>query len=139
MRALILALVVLAAAVSPARGDGVRVIVNAKNPVSRLDRQFIADAFLAKRTRWSDDQPIQPVDLGAKHPARGKFSSEVLKRTVDAVRRYWAQIVFSGRGAPPPELGSESEIVKYVAAHAGAIGYVGTGVELTGAKAVEVE
>jgi hypothetical protein len=55
------------------------------------------------------------------------------------VRRYWAQRVFSGRGVPPPELANDSEVVKFVAAHSGAIGYVAADAALAGVKVVEVD
>lgn len=139
MRALVI-LLALIVAMPRALGDAsVRVIVNEKNPTTHLDKRFIAEAFLKKRTRWGNDSVIQPVDLGPKSAAREKFSSTLLGRTVDAVRRYWSQLVFSGRGVPPPEVSSEEDVVKYVAAHAGAIGYVSANTALTGAKAVEVD
>jgi ABC-type phosphate transport system substrate-binding protein len=115
------------------------VIVNSANHAAKVDKRFVAEAFLKKRTRWDDDRAIQPVDLGQKSSARSAFSREVLGRDVGSVRRYWAQLVFSGRGVPPPELATESDVVKYVAAHDGAIGYVAAGVALAGVKVVEIE
>jgi ABC-type phosphate transport system substrate-binding protein len=114
------------------------VIVNAANAVDRLDKRFVAEAFLKKRTRWGDDRAILPVDLGHKNTARSAFSHDVLGRDVTSVRRYWAQLVFSGRGVPPPELASDGDVIKYVAAHSGAIGYVAPGAALSGVRVVEV-
>ena len=116
-----------------------RVIVHPANPAARLDKHFVADAFLKKRTRWGDDRAIQPVDLGVKAGARGAFSRDVLGRDVVSVRRYWAQLVFSGRGVPPRELPTDGDVIKFVATHSGAIGYVTAGAALEGVKAVEVE
>jgi ABC-type phosphate transport system substrate-binding protein len=127
---------------SPASGDpgpAFQVIVNANNSAARLDKRFVAEAFLRKRTRWNGDRAILPVDLNQKSKARSAFSQQVLGRDVASVRRYWAQLVFSGRGVPPPELASDDDIVKYVAAHSGAIGYVAAGAALSGVKVVEVD
>jgi ABC-type phosphate transport system substrate-binding protein len=140
-------LAVLSAAIvlaprSPATAEpagGFRVIVNPANPVDKLDRRVVSDAFLKKRTRWEDDRAIQPVDLGQRTSVRGAFSREVLGRDVASVRRYWAQLVFSGRGVPPPELATDGDVVKFVAAHGGAIGYVAAGAALAGVKVVEVD
>jgi ABC-type phosphate transport system substrate-binding protein len=118
---------------------GFRMIVNPANPMARLDRRFVAEAFLKKRTRWDDDSAIQPVDLGQRTGARGAFSRDILGRDVASVRRYWAQLVFSGRGVPPPELATDGDVVKFVATHAGAIGYVAAGAALAGVKMVEVD
>jgi ABC-type phosphate transport system substrate-binding protein len=141
MRALVLAAVLAIGVASTAQGDApaFRVIVNAKEQATRLDRRFVADAFLKKRTHWDDDRPILAVDLKQDTAARDSFSHDVLGRDVASVRRYWAQLVFSGRGVPPPELDSEADVVKYVASHAGAIGYVSAHAELAGVKPVELD
>jgi ABC-type phosphate transport system substrate-binding protein len=117
----------------------VRVIVNAKNPATKLSKEFVTDAFLKKRTRWSGDSIIHPVDLPQSHSTRAKFSRAVLGRDVGAVRRYWAQLVFSGRGVPPPEVTDEDAVIAYVAKNAGAIGYVSATATLSGVKTVPIE
>jgi ABC-type phosphate transport system substrate-binding protein len=139
MRSLALLVALVALGHAEPAAPPVRVIVNAKNPLEQLDRRFVAEAFLKKRTRWDDDTAIQPVDLGQHTSERIRFSHEVLERDVASVRRYWAQQVFSGRGVPPPELSSDADVVRYVAAHPGGIGYVAQGVALAGVKIVEVE
>jgi ABC-type phosphate transport system substrate-binding protein len=101
-----------------------RVVVNAGHATGTADRRFVTDAFLKKTTRWPDGSLIRPVDLGPASPVRERFSEEVLGRSVAAVKSYWQQLVFSGRGLPPPELDGDAEVVSYVATHAGAIGYV---------------
>ena len=103
--------------------DGFRIIVNPDNPVSAIDWRFLADVYLKKATRWPSDEAIRPVDLGPGSPVRRAFSDEVLKRSVSAIKSYWQQMVFSGRGVPPPELDSEGEIVKFVLKNPGAVGY----------------
>ncbi|MBX3189653.1 MAG: hypothetical protein KF819_21695 [Labilithrix sp.] len=115
------------------------VIVNAKNPGGRLSRKFVTDAMLKKTTRWPDGRVVKPVDLPPDSPVRRTFTQEVLKRSVEAVRAYWQQIVFAGRDVPPPELGTDADVVKFVSTHEGALGYVSATQALDGAKAVVVE
>jgi ABC-type phosphate transport system substrate-binding protein len=142
---LLLVILVLALAQVPApravEADtpGIVVIVHPDNPASRLDKKFITNAFLKKRTRWSDDTTIRPVDLEPDSAVRKKFSKDVLGRSVSAVRRYWNQQVFSGRGVPPPELDSDEDVVTYVLKNRGAIGYVSDDVDVKGAKIVQVK
>ncbi len=116
-----------------------RVIVHPSNPARSVDRKFLADAFLKKVTRWAHGELIRPVDLGPDSPVRNKFSDEVLKRSVAAIKSYWQQLVFSGRDVPPPELDSDEDVVKYVVKHSGAIGYVSGSANINGAQAVTVE
>lgn len=111
---------------------GFRVIVHASNAASSLDRKYVADAFLKKKTRWGDDRAIRPVDQKPGSTVRRKFTRAVLKRSVAAVRSYWRQVVFSGRGVPPPELDGDQAVIDYVREHRGAIGYVSPAAELGG-------
>lgn len=135
MRAcIVIVLLVVTFVASPA--DTLRVIAHPKTPATKVDRKFVTDAFLKKRTRWNDDLLIRPVDLAAGSSVRRRFSEDILGRTIEAVRRYWNQQVFSGRGVPPPQVDSETAVVEYVLAHPGAIGYVTDATDIRGAKII---
>jgi hypothetical protein len=113
-----------------------RVIINPKNPATAVDKQFLQDAFLKKVTRWPNDYAIQPADLHATSAVRDAFSKEVLNRSIAAIKAYWQQRIFSGRGVPPPEFSDERAAVAYVLAHDGGLAYVSGNVDLGGAKVV---
>lgn len=114
------------------------VIVHADNPQSSLERKFLAKAFLKEVSRWHDGEQIHPVDLGRDSPIRSRFSERIIGRSVAAVRNYWQQRIFSGRGLPPPEVGSDQEVVRFVEGHRGGVGYVSVRADLGKAKAVAV-
>ncbi|MCW5837207.1 MAG: substrate-binding domain-containing protein [Labilithrix sp.] len=114
------------------------VIVHPSNPAGALERSFVADAFLKKTTRWPDGGVIKPVDLPPTSTTRERFSRDVLKRSVAAVKTYWQQIIFSGRDVPPAELSGDEAVVQYVLTHRGAIGYVSGGARVGNAKTVSV-
>jgi len=115
------------------------IIVNTSNTTPSATRKFIGDAFLKKTTRWPNGDVIRPVDQAPSSVVRRRFTDDVLNRSVAAVQSYWQQIVFSGRDLPPPELGSNDEIVKFVSTHDGAIGYVEPAAAATGVKVLVVE
>lgn len=117
----------MAAALGAARADQgpiFRVIVNADNPAAAVEREFLADAFLKRVSRWPAGETIEPVDLRSDSPVRAQFSVVVLRRSVAAVRSYWQQRIFAGRGVPPPEVDSDSAAIHYVKKHRGGVGYV---------------
>ncbi|HEX3693974.1 MAG TPA: phosphate ABC transporter substrate-binding protein [Polyangia bacterium] len=123
--ALVLAVAAAAPVLSHAAGSSsYRVVVNPQNSATSVDRKFVVDAFLKKITRWPDGEIIRPVDLSPDSPARGRFSDEIIKRSVSAVKSYWQQLVFSGREVPPPEMDSDEDVIRYVLRFPGAIGYV---------------
>jgi ABC-type phosphate transport system substrate-binding protein len=120
-------------------GVGYRVIVNAANPAESVDRRFLTDAFLKKVTRWPTDLFIRPADQAPDSTARQAFCDDVLRRSVSAVKSYWQQMVFSGRGVPPPELDGDAEVLKFVLRSPGAVGYVSAGANVAGAKIIAVK
>jgi ABC-type phosphate transport system substrate-binding protein len=114
------------------------VIVNPSNATASVDRKFLEDAFLKKISRWPNDDSIRPVDLPGNSPVRRRFTSEVLGRSVEAVKGYWQQRIFSGRDVPPPELDSDADVVQFVLRHAGAVGYISGGASLNGSRVLTV-
>lgn len=127
----ILAVILAATAEEP----GYAVIVHQDNPVRVLSRGEISKLLLGKIGVWPSGLAVQPVDLPEDDELRDRFSREVVGRSVAAVRAYWQQQLFSGRGVPSPEL-TEQQVVAYVAANRGAIGYVSAGTRATGVHTV---
>jgi ABC-type phosphate transport system substrate-binding protein len=114
------------------------IIVDPNNAVTSVERKFLEETFLKKLTRWPNDDAMHPADLAPNSPVRRKFTEDVLNRSVEAVKGYWQQRIFSGRDVPPPEFGSDQEVLDYVLKHAGAVGYVSGATELRGAKVLTV-
>jgi ABC-type phosphate transport system substrate-binding protein len=124
--------------VAAAEAPGFRVITHPTNAATSVERAFLADAFLKKSTRWTGDEPIYPVDQSPDSGTRQRFSEQVLRRSVFAVRSYWQQRIFAGRGLPPPELESDDAVLRYVRSRPGAVGYVSERAELAGVKVLSV-
>jgi ABC-type phosphate transport system substrate-binding protein len=115
---------------------GFRMIVNVSNGAIRLDRQFIEDAFLRKIKTWPDGENIRPIDQSMSSPLRERFSDQVLRRPLAALRAYWQQRIFSGRDLPPPAVASDADVIRYVMKNRGAIGYVSENASLVGVKSL---
>lgn len=116
-----------------------RVIVNPSNPTTQLTRLKVGEMFLRKQTRWPDGRPVVPVELPTKSPVRQRFTQEMYGKTVIAVSAYWQQMIFSGKGIPPPEKASDAEIIAFVRETPNAIGYVGAGADLAGVRVLVIE
>jgi ABC-type phosphate transport system substrate-binding protein len=115
-----------------------RVIVNPESGYTSIERRLVAELFLKKTSQWPSGELARPVDLASDSPVRQRFSEDVLGRSVAAVKSYWQQLIFAGRGVPPPELESETEVADYVSRHPGSIGYVSGGGALPGVKVLSV-
>jgi ABC-type phosphate transport system substrate-binding protein len=116
------------------------VIVNAANPESAVASDQLSSLFLKKVTQWSGGLPAVPVDLDPGSPARESFSRQVHHKGTSAVKAYWQQMIVSGREVPPPEKASAREVVAFVSANRGGVGYVPAGTALgENVKTVDVK
>jgi hypothetical protein len=113
-------------------------VVHGDHPEDSIDRTFLARAFLKKTTTWPDGSPIRPVDQRMEARVRNRFSEDILQRSLLAVRNYWQQLIFAGRGVPPPELESDEAVIRYVLRFRGAIGYVSGTANIGSAKALSL-
>jgi ABC-type phosphate transport system substrate-binding protein len=117
----------------------VKVVVNANNAFASAPREEIARIFLKKNTTFSDGHPAMPVDLDEGSAVRKAFSREILGKDVAAVLAYWQEMIFSGRGTPPAQRTSDSDILDFVRSNPNGIGYVSAGADVgKGVKVVAV-
>ncbi len=137
----VLLLVILSSGLLSAQDeDSFQVIVHQDNPTDSMTRAEVSRLLLKKMSRWSfgDKPPAHPVDQAQGTSIRDDFSQVIHKRSSSAVRSYWQQRIFSGRGVPPPEASSDEEVVEFVKDDLGGIGYVARGTSLDGVKSIEI-
>jgi len=117
---------VLALVVAPtlAAAASFKVVVNAGNSVTSASSTQLSRIFLKQETVWPSGQGATPVDLVEGHAVRQAFSQGVLHRDVGAVRSFWQRQIFSGNAVPPAEKPSEDEVLAFVRANPGGVGYV---------------
>jgi ABC-type phosphate transport system substrate-binding protein len=134
-------LVILAAMAGPGEAaEPFVVIVNAENPVTSVTAGELSNLFLKKVSQWSGGLAALPVDLSESAPVRESFSRQVHHKGTPAVKAYWQQQIFSGRNVPPPEKSSVRDVVEFVRANRGAVGYVPSGTDVpAGVKVLDVK
>jgi ABC-type phosphate transport system substrate-binding protein len=118
--------------------EGFVLIANRANPISTLARLEASQLFLGKRSRWSNGLSAQPVDQVESSPVRRHFSNVIHGMDVPSVKGFWQEMVFSGRGDPPPERTSDADVIAYVKANPSALGYVGGVTPADGVKIITV-
>jgi hypothetical protein len=115
-----------------------KLVVHPSNPATQMSRLKVGEVFLKKMNRWPDGHPVAPVEPAGKSPVRQRFDLEVYGKPVIAISAYWQQMIFGGKGVPPPEKSSDAEIVAFVRDTPGAVGYVWAGTDVTGVKVVAI-
>ncbi len=118
---------------APAKGGTdatFRVLIHADNPTAELPADKIARMFLKKVKRWDHDVLVLPIDLGLRDPIRKDFTRSVHGKSVTAINSFWQRMIFGRGEVPPPAVSSEQEVLDFVRANPGAIGYVAAETEL---------
>ncbi|MCW8900533.1 MAG: phosphate ABC transporter substrate-binding protein [Gammaproteobacteria bacterium] len=110
--------------VAPIANAGVAVITHPGVKEIGLSKDKLAQIYLGKIKNYSNGRTINAVDLPNDSDAHKKFYKSVVQKSDSAMNRYWSKLKFTGKGNPPKELGSDSEVVKWVANTEGAIGYI---------------
>lgn len=120
--AAVIALLVLVASLEA--DEAPRLVVNVANPAGSLSRQQAAEYFLKKETHWPEGTSVVPVDQSANSQVRAAFCRAVLGESIPSVQAYWQRQIFSGREVPPVVKSSDRDVIAFVQANRGALGYV---------------
>lgn len=119
-----LALALIAPAIGGAEATtAFKVVTHPGVPGGQIRKETLADVFLGRTSRLANGQPIVPVDQSVQSQVRAAFSQNVLSQSVAAVQAHWLREMAKSR-RPPLTRGSDAEVLEYVAANQGAIGYV---------------
>ncbi|USX17721.1 hypothetical protein NHH82_17730 [Oxalobacteraceae bacterium OTU3REALA1] len=102
---------------APSFAAEIVVIVNPKNPATRMFSEQAGQFFLGKSTLFT---PVEHTD-GA---LRNEFYKKVLDKDATQVKAIWSKLVFTGKASAPKEYASSAEVKKAVAADPSAIGYI---------------
>jgi hypothetical protein len=117
-------------------GD-IKLIANSSVKTDTISTGELKSVFLEESNSLGDGTHVEPVleKDGAVHQA---FQREYLGRTNDDLQTYYRALVFTGKGSTPKRLGSDAEVVAYVARTRGAIGYVSAETSTEGLKTLTI-
>jgi TonB family protein len=116
--------------------DNVKVIANSSVKADAISAADLRRVFLEERIALADGSHVEPV-LEKGGPVHVAFL-EYLGISEDDLQTYYRTLVFTGKGSMPKELGSDAEVVAYVARTRGAIGYVSSAASLEGVKTLAI-
>lgn len=115
---------VLALACAGAGAAELVVIVSARNPLSALRPEQVADIFLAQTGRFPGGDEATALDLPVGSPLRDEFYNKMAAKSPALMKAYWTKMVFTGRGQPPRELDNSVAVRRMVAENPSMIGYI---------------
>lgn len=112
----------LALALAPTASADLAVIANRKNELAPLATEEVQDVFLGRTRTFPNHRFALPFDQSS--PLRGEFYQKLTGRLLPQIDAYWARIVFSGQGSPPPKLPDDAAVLQMVRENEDAIGYI---------------
>jgi ABC-type phosphate transport system substrate-binding protein len=116
----------------------VAVVVNRGNPQGNIALADLRDIYLGSLTRFKAGG--ERVILLEFAETRARFYDSVLRMSPERVKRHWIGLVFSGDGTVPPrEIRTGEDLLRYVASHPGAIGFVPVRIADSTVKVITVD
>lgn len=80
--------------------EGIAVVISQQSPVKQLSRDDISALYMGNLPSDPASQALVPLDL-TDSTARDTFYQQLLGRSRNQMRAYWARMVFTGKGKPP--------------------------------------
>lgn len=104
----------------------VSVIVHPDNN-STFDKTIIKKMFLGKSKNFDNGKVVILLSPKTGTPASDEFNKNVLRKTAPQINAYWSKMIFTGKGTPPQEMESATEIISAIAGNKDAISFIDTG------------
>lgn len=111
-----------------------RLIVHPSSEIDEITRSRLSQLLLKKSTRWEDGQRAIPIDLSGNSEIRKTLSKEIHGRSLASIKSFWQRQIFSGTTVPPPEMGTDQEVLDFVRRQPGSVGYISAQTPFDGVK-----
>jgi TonB family protein len=118
--------------------DSVKVIANVNVRTDTISVADLKRVFLREKTSLADGTHVEPV-LEEDGPVHEAFLREYLGMNKSDLEMYYRTLLFTGKGSMPKKLGTDIDMVEYVARTRGAIGYVSSKAIVEGVRIVGID
>jgi len=102
----------------------IRIIANADINETVITSETVRSIFLGKKVKWENGDQIIIVTLDAEAQVHEQFLKLFIKKTPYSFTNFWQIKLFTGKGVPPISFPTEEDVIHYVAATQGAVGYI---------------
>jgi ABC-type phosphate transport system substrate-binding protein len=120
------------------RAASVKVIANESVGTTTVSADDLRSVFLQEKDSLVGGSHVEAV-IEKGGPTHEAFLKEYLDKSDSALQSYYRSLVFTGKGSMPKVVGSDAEMVAYVAKTKGAIGYVSADTNAQGVKTLQVK
>lgn len=100
------------------------VIVNDKNPISKLEKSEVSDLYLGRYQAFPNGVFAIPLDHLSDSLIRKVFYQRLTDKPVSFINAYWARILFTEQSTPPRQVSSDATVIDLVRKNQSAMGYI---------------
>jgi ABC-type phosphate transport system substrate-binding protein len=121
-----------------AQAGTVKIIANSSVKADSISADDLKSVYLEDTSSLKDGSHVEPVleKGGAAHEA---FLKDYVGKSDSALQTFYRSLVFTGKGSMPKAVGSDADVVAYVAKTKGAIGYIATASPAEGVKTLDIK
>ncbi|MDB2405508.1 hypothetical protein N9W00_01060 [Arcobacteraceae bacterium] len=103
--------------------SNIAVIVSKNSSLNNISKSELSKIFLSKTKILPNSKKALVVEIANKDIQK-VFYKNISKKTQKQLKKYWATMIFTGRGMPPKKLKTVDEIIKFIQNNDNAISYV---------------
>lgn len=99
------------------------VIVSKNSNINNITKKELSKIFLAK----TKSLPNGDKSIVVEHPNKknqAKFYKTISNKNEKQLKKYWAKMIFTGRGQPPKKIKSLNNLIQFVQDNNNAISYI---------------
>ncbi|KAB7884827.1 hypothetical protein [Poseidonibacter ostreae] len=101
------------------------VIVSKDSSIENISKKELSKIFLSKTKKLPNgDKSLTLEYINKKY--QSEFYKIVCNKNEKQLKKYWAKMIFTGRGQPPKKLKSIEELISFVQNNKNAISYIPT-------------
>lgn len=100
------------------------VVMSAKSSVEKLSRRQVKKLFLGKSKKLPSGGVATVLDHQNSYAAREAFYKDVIGKHGSKLETYWSKLKFTGKGQPPKQVESVTELVTALTNDQNAISYL---------------
>jgi ABC-type phosphate transport system substrate-binding protein len=118
--------------------EKVVIVAHKSFPDASLTKDELKQIALGDKSSVSGGEKVTFVTLeqGAVHE---EFLKLYVEKSSFQFANYWKQMIFTGKGKPPRAFKTDAELISFVGATKGAIGYVSGGADVSSVKVVSIQ
>jgi len=105
------------------------VVMSADGDTEQLSKSQVINIFLGRDRELPDGTKAIPVDLPANNPAKAEFYRVMVNKDLDQMAAYWSRFVFAGSTTPPYQATDIPQMIRFLANHPGAVGYLNSSIK----------